>query len=142
MGVAQVHERDFRRAVTPVAVGDGDQHAARTFGGERDVLVGIGVLVAFLGAAARERHRDPCERLFADGADFRVFAAGEQDGLHAASASVVGRPQPRRRGFRRIRQRVRRRSADSATGRPPIRCSCTMRSSASGVQPRYQTPSG
>ena len=30
----------------------------------------------------------------------------------------------------------------SSTGRPPIRCSWMMRSSASGVQPRYQVPSG
>ena len=126
MAVAQVRERDFRRARSPVSIGNGDEHAVSAGRGEGNVFVGIGVLVALLGAAPGERDGDAVRGGFADDADVGVVATGEQDGVHG----VVGFGS----GFSAKRR--------LSTGRPPITCSCRIRSSASGVQPRYQVPSG
>ena len=126
VAVAQVRERDLRRARSPVSVGDGDEHAVAAARGEGDVFVGVGVLVALLGAAPGERDGDAIGRRFADGADVGVVATGEQDGVHVDVGFGSGFSAKRR----------------LSTGRPPITCSCRIRSSASGVQLRYQVPSG
>ena len=126
-GLAEhVQQRDLGALGAAVAVRDREADAlapAREAGG---VLVGIAVRVALRGAAAREGDGDA------------VLAHG----LHRAQLGMLAPSQQRDAQAQPSAGSGFAAKASSATGRPPIRCSWMMRSSTSGVQPRYQVPSG
>ena len=130
--VQEVIQGELRGREAVVAVGHREQRPPRTRGEERGVLVGVGVRVGLGRATPGQRERRRPLGLRRDASELHVVAAAQERASHPpVSSSRAGA------GARGLCAK-----ASSATGRPPTRCSWMIRSRASGVQRRYQTPSG
>jgi hypothetical protein len=127
----QVLEEHLRGLESPVPVGHRQERPRAAQGEARRVLVGIRVGIDLSRTADGERDGRRALGDGVDGAQLQVLATAQESGPHAPAGSG---PPPRGRGL--VAKQY------ASTGRPPIRCSWMMRSSTSGVQPRYQVPSG